>query len=86
MTGCIRPSSKRLGHSDLTPRREGTTTDCDALLDGNAGCGVRVAKPSSYGPAFNVNGGGFYATERTSEFIRVRPPGDSALACADERG
>jgi len=37
----------------------------------NAGCGVRMADPRSYGPSFNNNGGGWFAMERTSSFIKV---------------
>ncbi|KAJ7097211.1 glycoside hydrolase family 16 protein [Mycena belliarum] len=46
---------------------------CDTALNGNAGCGVRLASssPASYGPAFNAAGGGWYALERTDSFINV---------------
>ncbi|KAJ7178224.1 family 16 glycosyl hydrolase [Mycena filopes] len=44
---------------------------CDATLNGNAGCGVKFAQGASYGPAFNGNGGGWYAMERTNDFINV---------------
>ncbi|KAJ7832861.1 hypothetical protein B0H14DRAFT_2222530, partial [Mycena olivaceomarginata] len=58
--------------------------DCDTAVAGNAGCGVKVGQATSYGPAFNANGGGWcipmlnlivvvdqYATERTNSFISV---------------
>ncbi|KAF6764291.1 endo-beta-glucanase [Ephemerocybe angulata] len=35
------------------------------------GCGVKVGASNSYGPAFNRNGGGWYAMERTESFIKV---------------
>ena len=40
-------------------------------VNGNQGCGVQTNKASNYGPALNSVGGGFYAMERTSDFIRV---------------
>ncbi|KAI0314134.1 hypothetical protein OF83DRAFT_1138228 [Amylostereum chailletii] len=51
----------------------GTTTqnNCDTNVDGNAGCGVHSTGANSYGPAFNSNGGGWYAMERTNTFIKV---------------
>lgn len=56
-----------------TRTQTGTTvgTDCNANDNGNAGCGVRAPTSNSYGPAFNSNGGGFYAMERTNSFIRI---------------
>ena len=45
--------------------------NCDVAATGNAGCGVQVTAPNSYGPAFNNAGGGFYAMERTNSFIKV---------------
>ncbi|TFY60536.1 hypothetical protein EVJ58_g5085 [Rhodofomes roseus] len=39
--------------------------------NGNNGCSVDAPYTSSYGPVFNSNGGGYYALERTSEYIRV---------------
>ena len=47
------------------------STNCDAAVNGNQGCGVQVNKWSSYGPGFNNNGGGIYAMERTNEYIKV---------------
>ncbi|KDQ51418.1 glycoside hydrolase family 16 protein [Jaapia argillacea MUCL 33604] len=46
-------------------------TDCDSSVNGNAGCGVQVSTADSYGPAFNTNGGGWYAMERTTTYIKV---------------
>ena len=48
-----------------------TGTDCDVNTDGNSGCGVQAPTTNSYGPSFNSNGGGWYAMERTEDFIRV---------------
>ncbi|KAJ7060804.1 glycoside hydrolase family 16 protein [Mycena amicta] len=45
--------------------------DCDANVNFNAGCGVTSTEPTSYGPAFNKNKGGWYAMERTDTFIAV---------------
>jgi hypothetical protein len=46
-------------------------TDCNWQVNGNAGCGVGFRDNRSYGPAFNSNGGGIYALERTPRFIKV---------------
>ncbi|TFY81316.1 hypothetical protein EWM64_g2693 [Hericium alpestre] len=45
--------------------------DCNVATNGNAGCGVQVTDANSYGPGFNNNGGGWYAVERTNDFIKV---------------
>jgi hypothetical protein len=47
------------------------TTDCNTADNGNAGCGVTATTPNSFGPSFNANGGGIYAMERTSSFVKV---------------
>jgi hypothetical protein len=46
-------------------------TDCNAAVNGNAGCGVASTNGASYGPAFNSAGGGHYVMQRTSSFIKV---------------
>ncbi|KAI5122192.1 hypothetical protein M0805_007089 [Coniferiporia weirii] len=46
-------------------------TDCDSNANGNSGCGVHNNKANNYGPDFNSAGGGWYAMERTTSFIRV---------------
>ena len=46
-------------------------TDCNVYTDGNSGCTVLAPTGNSFGPAFNANGGGWYAIERTSSFVRV---------------
>ncbi|KAF6756895.1 glycoside hydrolase family 16 protein [Ephemerocybe angulata] len=45
--------------------------DCNALVNGNTGCGVTLSERNSYGPSFNNNGGGWYALERNNNFIKV---------------
>jgi len=45
--------------------------NCDAAVNGNTGCGVKLNTDLSYGPAFNSNRGGWYAVERTASFIKV---------------
>lgn len=45
--------------------------DCNALANGNIGCGVRTDSDRSFGPGFNKNGGGWYAVERTEGYIKV---------------
>ncbi|KAF8873871.1 2 beta-glucan [Infundibulicybe gibba] len=62
--GCTMPASRAETGASLQ-------LDCDANVNGNAGCGVRLSPATSYGPTFNNNGGGWYAVERTTAFIRV---------------
>ncbi|KAI0953730.1 hypothetical protein AcW1_007877 [Taiwanofungus camphoratus] len=50
------------------------SNDCSSnatLSDGNNGCSVDAPYASSFGPTFNANGGGWYAIERTAEFISI---------------
>lgn len=48
-----------------------TGLDCDVNTDGNDGCGVQAPTADSYGPSLNAIGGGWYAMERTNDFIKV---------------
>ena len=48
-----------------------TGNNCDVNTDGNTGCGVQAPTANSYGPSFNANGGGWYAMERTNNFVKV---------------
>ena len=52
-------------------RRSAVLLNCDVNSNGNAGCGVTAGVSNSYGPAFNAAGGGWYAMERTPNFIKV---------------
>jgi len=54
----------------LVPRTS-TQLDCNYLINGNAGCGVRMPTANSYGPTFNNNGGGWYVLERTPTYLKV---------------
>lgn len=47
-----------------------TSTNCYNGTNGNEGCGVK-GSDASYGPVFNDNGGGVYATELRDAGIRV---------------
>ncbi|RDB18969.1 putative glycosidase C21B10.07 [Hypsizygus marmoreus] len=62
--GCTMPASRA---------QTGTSgqLDCNAAVNGNTGCNVFSNDARSYGPTFNTNGGGWYAVERTSTFIKV---------------
>lgn len=44
---------------------------CDALIDGNVGCGILEKSTVSFGEAFNKNGGGVYATLFTTDGISI---------------
>jgi hypothetical protein len=51
-----------------------TTTDCDVNAPNqptNAGCAVHDTSDLSFGAGFNAAGGGVYATEWTSNFIKI---------------
>lgn len=48
-----------------------TGNNCDVNTSGNTGCGVQAPSANSYGPSFNAAGGGFYAMERTTSFVKV---------------
>lgn len=59
--------------SDVDTKSSGhiVSTNCDAAVDSDQGCGQELKSPSSYGHGFNQNGGGIYAMERTSTHIAI---------------
>jgi hypothetical protein len=64
-SGCQMPSSR-------TQTGTAGQNNCDYTVNSNTGCGVRMTgEGNTYGPGFNNNGGGYYAIERTSSFIKV---------------
>ncbi|KIY67871.1 glycoside hydrolase family 16 protein [Cylindrobasidium torrendii FP15055 ss-10] len=65
LPGCAMPASGR----NMTG--VSVQDNCDWTINGNAGCGVEIRNPASYGPPFNAAGGGWYAFERTTAFIKV---------------
>jgi len=79
-TGCVMPASNR----PMTGSP--TQLDCDAAVNGNTGCGVKFPTTNSYGPAFNSNGGGWFAMERTNSYFKVWFwPRNSATVPSDVR-
>ncbi|KAL4068802.1 glycoside hydrolase family 16 protein [Scleroderma yunnanense] len=46
-------------------------TNCDVYETNNSGCGVDINDNNSFGPSFNGIGGGWYAIERTSSFVKI---------------
>lgn len=46
-------------------------TNCAYYPDYNVGCGVSDPRPTSFGVGFNSAGGGAYAMQWTSEYIRI---------------
>ncbi|KAJ7154022.1 glycoside hydrolase family 16 protein [Mycena crocata] len=62
--GCTMPATR-------TETGTALQLDCDTNVAGNAGCGVKNVAGTSYGPEFNQNGGGWYAMERTNDFINI---------------
>lgn len=63
-SGCTMPVDRDQTGSTLE-------TDCDTPDPDSVGCGVVDSNKNSYGPAFNKNGGGWYALERTESSIKV---------------
>ncbi|KIJ63521.1 glycoside hydrolase family 16 protein [Hydnomerulius pinastri MD-312] len=61
---CTMPSSR-----SMTGTSQGT--NCDVDETNNSGCGVLTNDTRSFGPAFNSAGGGWYAIERTSSFVKI---------------
>ncbi|EED81597.1 hypothetical beta-glucanase from glycoside hydrolase family GH16 [Postia placenta Mad-698-R] len=64
---CTMPSNRTMLGTALS-------NDCSSsasVENGNNGCPVDAPYTSSYGTVFNTYGGGWYAVERTSEYIRV---------------
>ncbi|KAG8986025.1 hypothetical protein FRB90_004258, partial [Tulasnella sp. 427] len=47
------------------------TSNCDATINSNTGCGIRDSDPNSYGSALNANGGGVFATLLDSNGVAV---------------
>jgi hypothetical protein len=68
-SGCNLPSSStsKLG---ITGNIVGGT-DCAALTTGNQGCGVRSDSSTSFGAAFNQNGGGVYALSWDADGLSI---------------
>ncbi|KAI9573510.1 glycoside hydrolase family 16 protein [Boletus coccyginus] len=56
-------------YRDMTGRS--ISQNCAAYETGNAGCGVQLSDPASFGVPFNNNQGGWYAMERTDKDIKV---------------
>ncbi|KAG6826862.1 hypothetical protein H0H92_014120 [Tricholoma furcatifolium] len=63
-SGCTMPSTR---DESGTP----VQNNCYAKANNNAGCGVKFSDAQSYGPTFNENGGGWFAMERTTTYIKV---------------
>ncbi|KAL0956281.1 hypothetical protein HGRIS_002439 [Hohenbuehelia grisea] len=48
------------------------STNCDAAVNYNQGCGTRIPKSNSYGSGFNVNGGGWFVMHKSRDMgVRV---------------
>ncbi|KAG8947716.1 hypothetical protein FRC04_010490 [Tulasnella sp. 424] len=63
--GCTMSSANMIETGTLT------ATDCNAYVNSNTGCSVKSDKTTSYGPALNAVGGGWYVMERTSNFVNI---------------
>lgn len=55
--------------------RQTATTNCDAAVDFNAGCGVIFSDPkpscTSFGAPFNQAGGGYFVMYRESDSVKI---------------
>jgi hypothetical protein len=69
--GCSMPSSNSSALS-ISGTVVGST-DCSAADTDNEGCGVRASQNNSFGAAFNLNGGGVYASAFPNFLQRVGP-------------
>ncbi|TFK22266.1 glycoside hydrolase family 16 protein [Coprinopsis marcescibilis] len=56
---------------NCTMPRDRNQTGTPASLTCDGGCNVRMRSRESFGPAFNANGGGWFAVERRPDFIKV---------------
>jgi len=57
-SGCTMPDNRdQKGHAD--------TTDCNANVNDDSGCGTSFSSTSSYGQGLNNNGGGWFVMKRT---------------------
>ena len=52
------------------PYRRVTGNDC-FTYSATYGCGVLAPRATSFGPAFNAVGGGWYAMERSDTYIKI---------------
>jgi hypothetical protein len=72
-----------------TYNRTTISTNCDATVNSNEGCGVFIDKSGpSYGTPFNMNGGGYYVMVRSRVFgiqIYFWPRDKSACVPAEIR-
>ncbi|EIW83244.1 glycoside hydrolase family 16 protein [Coniophora puteana RWD-64-598 SS2] len=50
---------------------ETVSTDCDASVNTNQGCGTTTKKSNSFGTGFNVAGGGHYVLQKSDTGIRT---------------
>ncbi|KAI0374157.1 hypothetical protein BV20DRAFT_988506 [Pilatotrama ljubarskyi] len=63
-------------HCQMPPPRPmtgtATSTNCDASVNYNQGCGVSFIKPASYGSDFNLAGGGYFVMVRSkTDGVRI---------------
>ena len=47
------------------------TTNCDATINSNIGCGVQDPDGASYGAGLNAGGGGVYATLLNDDGVAI---------------
>jgi len=73
--GCFLDTSKHnpgaTSFKEVSFTGEIDTTNCDANVDFNTGCGIKDTAQNSYGFGLNSNGGGVYATLWTADGISI---------------
>jgi len=69
----VAPSLVSTSTSDRSKIFTGTplSTNCDARINGNSGCGIEDPDPHSYGAGLNDQGGGVFATLWDDDGFRV---------------
>ncbi|VDB91563.1 unnamed protein product [Peniophora sp. CBMAI 1063] len=65
-SGCSIPNSGDFSGSVIA-------SDCDSSdnVNNNIGCGIKFSAANSYGHSFNLNQGGFFASERSSTEVKI---------------
>lgn len=64
-TGCVASLSVIVFPDSHAQSSSTVSTNCDASVNNNQGCGVSFSKSGSYGAPLNSMGGGWYVMQRT---------------------
>ncbi|GAA5910979.1 hypothetical protein JCM6882_006736 [Rhodosporidiobolus microsporus] len=67
----VKDSECKQGEVDITGAAVEANNDCNANVNGNAGCSYSEAATASYGEAFNAAGGGVFVTQFAEDGISI---------------